>query len=81
MLARVYNINIFPISNLYKNLCSNLYNNLYNNPDLQTALLISSNSYPFLYIYLISLRKFSVEGDFKTLIVSKIAIKVATSVI
>jgi hypothetical protein len=43
--------------------------------------LISSNSYLFLHIYLISFRRFSVEGDFKTLIVPKTAIKVVISVI
>ena len=81
MLAYIYNTNILPISNLCKNLRSNLYNNLYNNLDLQTVSLISSNSYLLLYIHLTSFRKFSIEGDFKTLIIPKIAIKVATSVI
>ena len=77
----VYNANVLPTSNLRKNLRSDLCNNLRNNPDLQTAPLISSNSYLFLYIYLTSFKRFSVEGDFKTFIVPKIAIKVATSVI
>ena len=81
MLVYIYNTNILPTSNLHKNLYSGLYNNLYNNLDLQTVLLISSNSYLFLYIYLTNFRKFSIKGDFKTLIVPKIAIKVATSVI
>ena len=63
----IYNANILPTSNLRKNLCSNLYNNLYNNLDLQTAPLISNNSYLFLHIYLTSFRRFSMEGDFKTL--------------
>ena len=45
------------------------------------VFLISSNSYPFLYKLLISSRKFSVEKYFKTSIVPKMAIKVATSVI
>ena len=43
--------------------------------------MINSNSYLFLYIHLISFRRFSIEGDFKILIVPKIATKVATSVI
>ena len=81
MLTRVYNANMLPISNLRKNLCSDLCNNFYNNPDLRTVLLISSNSHLFLYIYLISFKRFSIEGDFKTLIIPKIAIKVVTSVI
>ena len=81
MLARVYNANVLPTSNLCKNLRSDLYNNLCNNLDLQIALLISSNSHLFLYIHLTSFRRFSVEGDFKTFIVPKIAIKVTTSVI
>ena len=80
-LVRVYNTNVLLTSNLYKNLRSDLRNNLCNNLDLQTALLINSNSYLFLYIYLTSFRRFSVEGDFKTLIIPKTAIKVATSVI
>ena len=79
--ARVYNANMLPTNNLCKNLRSNLYNNLRNNPDLQIAPLINSNSHLFLHIHLTSFRRFSVEGDFKTLIIPKIAIKVATSVI
>ena len=79
--ARVYNANALPTNNLHKNLHSNLYNNLRNNLDLRTVPLISSNSHLFLYIYSTSFRRFSVEGDFKTLIVPKITIKVATSVI
>ena len=67
MLARVYNANVLPTSNLRKNLCSDLRNNLRNNLDLRTVPLISSNSHPFLHIYLTSFRRFSVEGDFKTL--------------
>ena len=63
MLVRVYNANALPTSNLRKNLHSDLYNNLRNNLDLQTALLISSSSHLFLHIYLISFRKFSVEGE------------------
>ena len=63
MLVRVYNANVLPTSNLRKNLCSDLYNNFCNNLDLQTAPLISSNSYLFLYIYLTSFRRFSVEGE------------------
>ena len=81
MLVCVYNANALPTSNLRKNLCSDLYNNFYNNLDLWIVPLINSNSYLFLYIYLISFRRFSIEGDFKTLIIPKIAIKVATSVI
>ena len=81
MLARVYNANALPTSNLRKNLRSNLYNNLRNNLDLRTVPLISNNSYLFLYIHLTSFRRFSVEGDFKTFIIPKIAIKVTTSVI
>ena len=42
--------------------------------------LISSNSYLFLYKYLTSFRRFSVE-DFKISVVPKVAIDVATSVI
>ena len=61
--ARVYNANALPTNNLRKNLYSNLYNNLRNNPDLRTVLLINSNSHPFLYIYLTSFRRFSVEGE------------------
>ena len=72
---------MFPISNLRKNLRSDFCNNLCNNPDLQTAPLISSNSYPFLYIYLTSFRRFSVEEDFKTSAVPKVAIEVATNII
>ena len=76
-------------SNLCKNICSNICSNfrksfrksLRNNPDLQTVSLISSNSYPFLYKLLISSRRFSVEEDFKTSIVPKVATEVATSVI
>ena len=81
MLVYIYNANIFPISNLYKNLCNNLYNNLYNNLDLQIVLLINSNSYLFLYKLLISSKRSSMEEDFKTSIVPKVAIKVATSII
>ena len=81
MLVRVYNANMLPINNLCKNLRSDLYNNLYNNLDLRTVLLINNNSYLFLYIYLTSFKRFSVEGDFKTLIIPKVAIKVATSII
>jgi hypothetical protein len=62
-LACVYNANALPISNLRKNLCSDLYNNLRNNPDLRTVPLISSNSHLFLYIYLTSFRRFSIEGE------------------
>ena len=61
-LARVYNANILPTSNLCKNLCSNLYNNFHNNPDLR-IVLINSNSHLFLYIHLTSFRRFSVEGE------------------
>ena len=63
MLVYIYNTNTLPTSNLCKNLYSNLYNNLHNNLDLQTVFLISSNSYLFLYIHLISFRRFSVEGE------------------
>ena len=80
-LVRVYNANVLPTSNLRKNLRSDLRNNLRNNPDLRTAPLISSNSHPFLHIHSTSFRRFSVEGDFKTLIVPKVATEVATSVI
>ena len=80
-LVRVYNANMLPTSNLRKNLRSDLCNNLHNNLDLRIVLLISSNSYLFLYIHLTSFKRFSIEGDFKTLIVPKIAIEVATSVI
>jgi hypothetical protein len=45
------------------------------------VFLISSNSYPFFYKLLISSRRFSMEEDFKTSIVPKVAIEVATSVI
>ena len=73
-------------SSLCSNLCSSLYNNLYNNNlcnnlDLQTVFLISSNSHPFLYKLLTSSRRFSVEKDFKTSIIPKVATKVATSII
>ena len=66
MLVYIYNANALPTSNLHKNLYSNLYNNLHNNLDLRIVPLISSNSYPFLYIHLTSFRRFSIEGDSKT---------------
>ena len=62
-LARVYNANVLPTSNLRKNLHSDLCNNLRNNPDLWIVPLINSNSYLFLYIHLISFKRFSVEGE------------------
>ena len=65
-------------NNLRSNLCSNLRNSLCNNLDLRTVSLINSNSYLFLYKYLISFRRFSIEEDS---IVLKVAIEVATSVI
>src|SRR6266568_2624319 len=58
--------------NLYSNLCSNLRSSLCSSPDLQTASLISSNSYPFLYKHLISFRRFSIKGDSKTPVVPKV---------
>ena len=75
--ATIIKIKLYPTSNLHKNLCNNLRNNL----ALRTASLISSNSYLFLHKHLTSFRRFSVEGDFKTPIVPKVAIEVATSVI
>ena len=80
-LVYIYNANVLPTSNLCKNLRSDFCNNFCNNLDLQTVPLINSNSYSFLYIYLISFKRFSVEGDFKTFIIPKIAIKAAISVI
>ena len=45
------------------------------------VFLISSNSYLFLYKLLTSSRRSSVEEDFKTFAVPKVATEVATSVI
>ena len=81
MLARVYNANALPTSNLRENLCSDLCNNLHNNLDLRTAPLISNNSHLFLHIHSTSFRRFSVEGDSKTSAVPKVATEVATSMI